>query len=71
MFGKKTRVKKLNYDPAEQKPVIKCSICNGEQVAGLKNIKTGKVEEIMVIRGEEDLETFKQMCGVTDVAKEY
>ena len=67
MFGKKT----LNYDPAEQKPVIKCSICNGEQVAGLKNIKTGKVEEIMVIRGEEDLETFKQMCGVTDVAKEY
>ena len=71
MFGKKTRVKKLNYDPAEQKPVIKYSICNGEQVAGLKNIKTGKVEEIMVIRGEEDLETFKQMCGVTDVAKEY
>lgn len=71
MFGKKTRVKKLNYDPAEQKPVIKCSICNGEQVAGLKNIKTGKVEEIMVIWGEEDLETFKQMCGVTDVAKEY
>lgn len=71
MFGKKTRVKKLNYDPAEQKPVIKCSICNGEQVAGLKNIKTGKVEEIMVIRGEQDLETFKQMCGVTDVAKEY
>lgn len=71
MFGKKTRVKKLNYDPAEQKPVIKCSICNGEQVAGLKNIKTGKVEEIMVIRGEQDLETFKQMCGVTDVVKEY
>lgn len=71
MFGKKTKVKKLNYDPAEQKPVIKCSICNGEQVAGLKNIKTGKVEEIMVIRGEQDLETFKQMCGVTDVAKEY
>lgn len=71
MFGKKAAVKKLDYDPTAQKPVLKCSICTGEQVAGLKNIKTGKVEEVMVIRGEKDLETFKQMCGVTDVAKEY
>lgn len=71
MFGKKAAVKKLDYNPAEQKPVLKCSICNGEQVAGLKNIKTGKVEEVMVIRGEKDLETFKRMCGVTDVVKEY
>lgn len=71
MFGKKTAEKKLNYDPTAQKPVLKCSICTGEQVAGLKDLATGKVEEVMLIRGEKDLETFKRMCGVTDVAKEY
>lgn len=71
MFGKKTAEKKLNYDPAMQKPVLKCSICTGEQVAGLKDLATGKVEEVMLIRGEKDLEAFKRMCGVTDVAKEY
>lgn len=71
MFGRKTEEKKLNYDPAAKKPVLKCSICTGEQVAGLKDLATGKVEEIMLIRGEKDLESFKRMCGVTDVAKEY
>lgn len=71
MFGKKAAEKKLVYDPTVQKPVLKCSICTGEQVAGLKNLVTGKVEEVMLIRGEKDLEAFKQMCGVTEVEKEY
>jgi hypothetical protein len=33
LFRKKTV--KESYDPERQKPVIHCSICNGEQVAGL------------------------------------
>ena len=28
------------YDKENKKPVIKASICNGEQVAGFKNIHT-------------------------------
>ena len=31
------------YDKENKKPVIKASICNGEQVAGFKNIHTGKI----------------------------
>lgn len=71
MFKKRAKAEKLSYDPTVQKPVLKCSICNGEQVAGLKDIRTGKVEEVMLIRSSKDLDTFKQMCGATEVEKEY
>lgn len=74
MFGrgeKKRRPEKLSYDPATHRPVLKCSICNGEQVAGIQNRTTGKVEEVMLIRDQKDLETFFAMCGTTDVEKIY
>lgn len=69
MFHKK--VKRKEYDAKNQKPVIHCSICTGEQVAGFKNIHTGKFEEVMLIKGEKDLETFRAMYGLEQVAKEY
>lgn len=57
LFKKKT---KLQYDDRIQKPVIKASICNGEQVAGFKDIHTGKFEEVMLIRNSEDLDNLRQ-----------
>ena len=55
-----------------KKPVIKSSICNGEQVAGFKDIRTGKMEEIMLIKNRADLEMFKAMYGITEeIIKEY
>ena len=75
LFGKKGQGKKApiqkEYDKANKRPVLKCSICNGEQVAGFKDIHTGKFEEIMLIRNERDLTTFKEMYGVEELAKEY
>ena len=60
------------YDKENKKPVIKSSICNGEQVAGFKDIRTGKMEEIMLIKNTADLETFKAMYGITEeIIKEY
>ena len=70
MFRKKQLVKK-EYDRASQKPVLRCSICTGEQVAGFKNIHTGQWEEVMLIKNEEDLETFKRMYDLKEVTKEY
>ncbi len=71
-FNKKTKtVKKLDYDRKNQKPVLKCSICNGEQVAGLKDNRTGHFEEIMFIRNSYDLEQFKKMVGKDDIPREY
>ena len=70
IFKKKTIVR--TYDQENKKPVIKASICNGEQVAGFKDIHTGRVEEIMLIKKPADLEDFKKMYGINgDIEKEY
>lgn len=45
----------LPYDKINKKPVVKASICNGEQVAGFKDIHTGKIEEIMLIKMRQTL----------------
>ena len=68
---KKTKESAHTFDPETQKAVIKCSICTGEQVAGFKDIHTGKFDEVMLMRGEKDLEMFCRMYGVADVTKEY
>ena len=70
MFGKKKGQKKT-YDRDNQKPVIRGSICTGEQVAGFKNIHTGKFEEVMLIRNESDRRTFMEMYDIDTVSKEY
>ena len=70
LFKKKTIVK--TYDKDNKKPVIKASICNGEQIAGFKDIHTGKIEEVMLIKSPTDLEKFKTMYGIDEeIAKEY
>ena len=70
LFKKKVLVK--TYDKENKTPVIKSSICNGEQVAGFKDIHTGKIEEIMLIKGPTDLEKFKSMYGINEeIQKEY
>ena len=70
LFKKKTA--KKSYDRAHMKPVIRSSICTGEQVAGFKDVRTGKIEEIMLIKCPEDLKNFKKMYGITEeITKEY
>lgn len=70
LFKKEKTTK--TYDKENQKPVIKASICNGEQVAGFKDIHTGKIEEVMLLKSTEDLKAFKKMYGIEEeIAKEY
>lgn len=70
MFKKKRKIAGT-YDCERQKPVLRCSICNGEQVAGFKDIHTGKFEEVMLIRNTQDLELFKRIYQVEEICKEY
>lgn len=71
MFGKKKQTA-LNYDPATEKPVIKASICNGEQTAGFLDHNTNHFREDMLIRGAEDLYLFKKKYGIEgDIEKIY
>ena len=56
----------------EGTPVIRCSICTGEQVAGFRNSETGRFEEVMLLRSHEDLEWFRQQYGISgEIEKIY
>jgi len=69
---KKTGIEKKYYDPASKKPVIRCSICTGEQIAGFQDKESRAFEEIMLIRSNGDLEFFKEQYGIHgDIDKIY
>ena len=71
LFGKKKQVRG-GYDETEKTPVIRCSICTGEQVAGFLRKDTGTFEEVMLIRGKEDLYAFREAYGITgEIRKIY
>lgn len=57
------------YDPAVQEPVLRCSICSGEQVAGFRNKKTGAFSEVMLIRSPRDLEEFRGQFRIREEIK--
>lgn len=67
------RQKKGSYDRENQRPVIRASICTGEQVAGFKDIHTGKFTEVMVIRDSKDMEEFTARYEISpsDIRKEW
>ena len=73
MFNKnKNKFKTLQYDSENKVPIIRASICNGEQVAGFKDIHTGAFEEVMLIRNPEDLALFKAQYGIEgEIKKVY
>ena len=40
--------------------------------AGFKNIHTGKIDEVMLIKNQADLDAFKKMYGIDgEIEKEY
>ncbi|MCR5293987.1 MAG: aspartate dehydrogenase [Lachnospiraceae bacterium] len=71
MFGKKKAAARKTYDPENEKPALRCSICTGEQVAGFRNLENGKFTEIMLVRSEKDLKDFKDTYGVTEIERFY
>ncbi len=70
-IGKSISEKIGDFDQKNYEPVIKASICNGEQVVGFKNKHTGEFQEEQYIRSEADLEAFKKKYGLTNIRKEY
>lgn len=71
MFGKRKRPATEAYDRENWRSVLKCSICNGEQVAGFLNVHTGAFREEELIRGAEDLSSFKRRYGIEELEKIY
>ena len=58
MFGRGRKPAAVPYDKSGKIPIIRASICTGEQVAGFKDPVSGKFEELMLIRDSKDLSEF-------------
>ena len=69
--GKKNLSETVPYGPEKQVPVLKCSICTGERVAGFKDTETGHITEVMVIRSDDDLRYFRKHYGIDTLKEEY
>ena len=63
-FRRKEKQQEAGYDAEAMTPVIRCSICTGEQVAGFRRKSDGSFEEVMLIRGDDDLAEFMRMYGI-------
>jgi hypothetical protein len=64
MLWFKKKEERKTYDPARKKPVIRASICTGEEVAGFLDLEHGRFEEVILIRNDKDLEDFRRTYGI-------
>jgi len=63
MFGRR-KEKAAAYDHEKLVPAIRSSICTGERTAGFRDKVTGHFSEVMLIRDERDLESFRRQYGI-------
>lgn len=61
------------FDKTGKTPVLRTSICTGEQTAGFKDKTTGKFYDIMLIRSDTDLQEFLETYDVSEdqLRREY
>ena len=60
------------FPPDQYTPVIRCSICTGEQVAGFREKAGGKFIAVTLLRDARDLEEFRRKYGITgEIEKIY
>ncbi len=63
MFGKKRQIQ-YEYDHETEIPVIRASICTGEETAGFQNRETGQFRDICLLRNAAEKEAFCKACGI-------
>lgn len=67
--------KKIEYPkiPEGCEPVLRCSICTGEQTLCAREKENGKLHELMLIRDPSELESFCLANGLSanDIQKIY
>lgn len=73
MFGRRKKSTVPPYDKEGKIPVLRSSICTGEQVAGFKDPVSGKFDDLMLIRNSRDLQAFLTQYQVeeNDIRREW
>ena len=66
MFGRRKKSVVPLYNKAGKIPVIRSSICTGEQVAGFKDPVSGKFDDLMLIRDGRDFQEFLRQYQVEE-----
>lgn len=57
LFDKKKK-KYPRFPEGDYEPVLRCSICNGEQILCAREKSTGELHEVMLVRTPHELEEF-------------
>lgn len=66
-FVRRRQVKPTrSYDAAKKRPVIRSSICTGEQTACFQDLQTGRLEEVMLLRTPADRAEFCRAYGIRE-----
>ena len=73
MFGWRKKQAVRPYNRGNKIPVIRSSICTGEQVAGFKDPVSGRFEEVMLLRNDRDLQEFLRQYQVeaSEIKREW
>ena len=74
LFGRRKRAwTPADYDKTGKIPVLRSSICTGEQVAGFKDPVSGRFEEVMLLRADRDLQEFLRRYHVeeSEISREW
>ena len=66
MFNRRKKHTIPLYDKTGKIPVIRSSICTGEQIAGFKDPSSGKFDELMLIRNGNDFMEFLSLYQVNE-----
>lgn len=66
MFGRRKKQAAVPFDRGGRVPVIRSSICTGEQTAGFKDPVSGRFEEMMLLRDDRDLQEFLRRYQVEE-----
>ena len=61
---KETQPRRMAWNPEEETPVIRCSICTGEQVAGFQHKSDGRFVPVQLLQSERDLDDFRVRYGL-------
>ena len=71
-FFRKKEKSREDYDRENLRPVIRVSICTGEEVAGFRNLHTGKFTDVQLLSDSRDLKEFMDRYGLSqEPPREY
>ena len=64
VFGRKKQETPIDLEAAGQELVLRCSICTGEQTAGLMDRETGTFHALCLVQDRQELEALCKRYGV-------